>query len=65
MLSGLHHFRRTLARVPKRQLSVSTEGFGDHLFKGAVAEPYLKKHGLPSNTLDSHKWTQNGSADKV
>lgn len=45
--------------------SVSTEGFGDHRFHGAVAEPYLKKHGLPSTTLNSSAWIQNGNADKV
>ena len=45
--------------------AASLEGYGQHLFKGAVAAPYLKKVGLPENTLDGHKWTTDGNADKV
>lgn len=41
------------------------DGYGDHLFKGSVAAPYLKKQGLSATHLDSHKWTTDGSADKV
>mmetsp|Transcript_19699 Transcript_19699/g.17879 ORF Transcript_19699/g.17879 Transcript_19699/m.17879 type:complete len:698 (-) Transcript_19699:137-2230(-) len=45
--------------------SVSIDGYGKHLFKGAVAAPYLKAQGLPENTLESGSWTTNGNADKV
>eukprot|EP01038_Epipyxis_sp_PR26KG_P006842 gene6842-9366_t len=54
----------SISRVSK--LFASTlDGYGDHLFKGSVAAPYLKKQGLNANHLDSHKWTTDGSADKV
>lgn len=51
--------------IPSRALSVSLEEYGTHLFKGAVAAPYLEKAGLPKNTLESNAWTTNGNADKV
>ena len=44
---------------------VSIEGYGRHVFKGAVAAPYLEMVGLKPNTLDSVAWTTNLSADKV
>ena len=44
---------------------VSIESYGKHLFKGAVAAPYLEKAGLPKNTLDGTAWTTDGNADKV
>jgi glutamine synthetase len=43
----------------------SLTGYGQHLFKGAVAAPYLKAQGLPTNTLEGTKWTTDGNADKV
>jgi hypothetical protein len=52
-------------RTITRNMAVSFEGYGQHLFKGAVAAPYLQKVGLPANTLDSNAWTTNGNADKV
>ena len=63
--------QRTVAKVPlarlnaARSMSASLEGYGDHLFKGKVAAPYLEKQGLPADTLESHEWTTNGNADKV
>jgi len=48
-----------------RSFTASLDGYGGHLFKGAVAGPYLKKAGLPENTLESKDWTTNGDADKV
>jgi glutamine synthetase len=45
--------------------SASLKGYGDHLFKGSVAAPYLRSNGLMESTLESHKWTTDGSADKV
>lgn len=41
------------------------EGYGDNVFKGAVALPYLKKQGLSLSVLESGKWTTDGNADKV
>ena len=55
-------------RQSVRQLSgaASLEGYGRHLFKGAVAAPYLEAQGLPKNTLDDPKWTSSdATADKV
>ena len=45
--------------------AVSLEGYGKHVFKGSIAAPYLKKHGLPITTLDTPAWTSDGNADKV
>ena len=46
--------------------AASLEGYGKHLFKGAVAAPYLEAAGLPKGTLDSHEWTRDAAtADKV
>jgi len=46
--------------------AASLEGYGKHLFKGAVAAPYLEAAGLPKGTLDNSDWTRNGAtADKV
>lgn len=66
MLSRIFRLPRSSLGVFASKRSVSTAGFGDHLFKGAVAEPYLKKHGLAPNTLESPTWTQRSStADQV
>jgi glutamine synthetase len=46
-------------------MAVSLDGYGDHLFRGAVAEPYLKKHGLSAAVLSTPSWTTDGKADKV
>lgn len=51
--------------VTKRFNASTLEEYGQHLFKGVVAEPYLKDAGLPANTLDSANWTTDGNADKV
>lgn len=42
----------------------SIEGYGQNLFKGSVAAPYLRLVGLPENTLDSPGWTSK-HADQV
>jgi glutamine synthetase len=40
--------------------------FGRHLFKGAVAAPYLEWRGLPRDTLDTVHWTRSEEmTDKV
>lgn len=43
----------------------SLEGLGTHVFKGAVAAPYLTKQGLPPNTLESGDWAKDSRADQV
>jgi len=57
-------FRSPLAR--SRGVSSLLDGYGDHVFRGAVADAYLTKQGLPAGTLDSSAWTNDaGAADKV
>jgi hypothetical protein len=54
--------------APKRTswpFAASLEGFGQNLFKGAVATPYLKAQGLSTDILESHAWTTDGNAEKV
>jgi hypothetical protein len=58
--SGVWSGIRSLQNPP-----ASLEGFGEALFKGAIAVPYLKKQGLSENVLETSAWTQNGLADKV
>ena len=41
------------------------EGLGNHVFKGAIAAPYLARQGLPPNTLESSDWAKDARADKV
>jgi hypothetical protein len=41
------------------------EGYGNHVFYGEMASPYLKAQGLCENVLESSGWTSDGSADKV
>ena len=49
-----------------RSVSGLLEGYGDHVFKGAVAESYLSKQGLAAGTLDNSEWTKDAAAaDKV
>lgn len=48
-----------------RSMSASLVGYGDHVFKGAVAAPFLKDQGLDPNVLEGGKWITDGSADKV
>lgn len=55
----------TAATQQVRTFAASFDGYGQHVFRGAVAAPYLEKAGLPANTLDSNEWTSNGQADKV
>ncbi|GMI34468.1 hypothetical protein TrCOL_g13153 [Triparma columacea] len=67
MLSGL--FRSTTSKVVRssRRAFASTEAYdhyGSHLFKGDVADKYLKAHGSSSALLDDPSWTDH-SADTV
>jgi len=55
--------QRAVVASPSTRIEVSQ--FGKHIFKGAIAAPYLEKQGLPGNTLESPAWVTNGMADKV
>jgi hypothetical protein len=46
-------------------MAVNIEHFGKHVFRGAVAAPYLEKQGLPTYVLNDGKWTTDGNVDKV
>ena len=53
-------------RANARAVSGLLEGYGDHVFKGATAEPYLAKQGLSAATLSNSEWTKDAAmADKV
>eukprot|EP00747_Dinoflagellata_sp_TGD_P160048 gnl/TRDRNA2_/TRDRNA2_177940_c0_seq4.p1 gnl/TRDRNA2_/TRDRNA2_177940_c0~~gnl/TRDRNA2_/TRDRNA2_177940_c0_seq4.p1 ORF type:complete len:784 (-),score=167.94 gnl/TRDRNA2_/TRDRNA2_177940_c0_seq4:86-2437(-) len=42
------------------------QGFGEDVFKGAVADKYLAQVGMPSGTIEKGEWTRNPEeADKV
>ena len=69
--------RSTLARTMRSSIpaastlggtrAASLEAYGDygkHLFKGTVADEYLKKHGSSAAILDDPSWTAN-HADTV
>lgn len=56
---------RYLHAKPKLATAVSLEGFGEHVFRGNVAAPYLKKHGLALDTLQHPEWTTDGRAEQV
>jgi glutamine synthetase len=47
------------------EFSEIQELYGKHVFRGAVAAPFLTAQGLPANTVDSVDWVKNGLADKV
>ncbi len=46
-------------------MSVNIDHYGNHVFRGGVAAPYLQKQGLPVSVLDDGNWTTNGNIDKV
>lgn len=48
----------------RRGFMSSIEDYGTHVFKGAVADEYLAKQGLPAGLLNDPSWTTT-SADKV
>ena len=49
-----------------RYTMANFESYGKHVFKGKVAAPYLEKHGLDAQTLDTSAWTHTmDKADKV
>jgi len=50
----------------KRGFMSSIEDYGTHLFKGATADKYLAKQGLPAGLLDDPSWTTSAAtADSV
>ena len=52
--------------IAKSVRFASNSEFGRHLFKGAVAAPYLEWRGLPKNTLETVDWTRSEEkTDKV
>jgi len=60
--------RKTLSQPMRRAFGSHDllKGYGNHLFKGAVADKYLKKHGLPAGTIDAATWIHDvATADKV
>ena len=49
-----------------RTFMSSIEDYGEHCFKGAVADKYLAKQGLPAGLLDDPSWTTSATtADSV
>ena len=49
-----------------RTFMSSIEDYGEHCFKGAVADKYLAKQGLPAGLLNDSKWTESAkTADGV
>ena len=64
----LSKFSKYVARLPMKSrgmAAASFDGYGEHVFKGAIASPYLTSVGLAADTLDTPAWTSNGNADKV
>ena len=60
--------KRTASKVGPNVRSISSllEGYGENCFKGAVADSYLAKQGLPPGTLSNSEWmTDVDKADKV
>eukprot|EP00747_Dinoflagellata_sp_TGD_P154690 gnl/TRDRNA2_/TRDRNA2_177519_c0_seq1.p1 gnl/TRDRNA2_/TRDRNA2_177519_c0~~gnl/TRDRNA2_/TRDRNA2_177519_c0_seq1.p1 ORF type:complete len:709 (-),score=155.72 gnl/TRDRNA2_/TRDRNA2_177519_c0_seq1:198-2324(-) len=42
------------------------EGYGEHVFKGAVADKYLGRLGLPTGTIEKGEWIKDAAmADQV
>lgn len=56
---------RYLHPKPRPATALSLEGFGDHVFRGAIAAPYLKKHGLAPDALATPDWATDGRAERV
>jgi len=50
----------------RRSFMSSVEDYGSHLFKGAIADKYLAKQGLPAGLLEDPSWTTSAAtADSV
>jgi len=61
---GLARLAPRMCAPLQRSFMSSTEDYGSHVFRGAVADEYLSKQGLPAGLLDDPSWTTT-SADKV
>jgi hypothetical protein len=44
---------------------VKLDGFGEHVFRGDIAKPFLEKQGLAAEILEGYSWCFDGNADKV
>ena len=50
----------------RRGFMSAIEDYGQHCFKGEVANKYLAKQGLPAGLLDDPSWTESpATADSV
>mmetsp|Transcript_4324 Transcript_4324/g.6121 ORF Transcript_4324/g.6121 Transcript_4324/m.6121 type:complete len:714 (+) Transcript_4324:72-2213(+) len=57
---------KLLRTTQSRNTSSLLDGYGEQCFRGALANKYLEKHGLPAGTLDNGEWmTDMVKADKV
>mmetsp|Transcript_20871 Transcript_20871/g.53836 ORF Transcript_20871/g.53836 Transcript_20871/m.53836 type:complete len:696 (-) Transcript_20871:78-2165(-) len=56
--------RRLVSKRSLATLPASFASYGKNVFKGAVADKYLTKQGLPAGALNDYSWTKT-SADKV
>ena len=45
--------------------AASLEGFGEHVFTGAVAEKYLANHGGSAAMLDDYSWTEDDDKSEL
>jgi len=58
--------RMVAAPVQRRGFMSSIEDYGSNCFKGAIADTYLAKQGLPAGLLNDPKWTASpATADSV
>jgi len=48
-----------------RSFMSSIDEYGSNCFKGAIADKYLAKQGLPAGLLNDSKWTETDAADGV
>ncbi|KAJ8600195.1 hypothetical protein CTAYLR_001984 [Chrysophaeum taylorii] len=66
MYTASKHLVGKVFRGGRRGISGLLEGYGDMVFKGAVADAYLTKQGLPPGILNTSAWmTEPETADKV
>ena len=64
-LPRVGHYLKSAKVVRKVSSGPILEGYGEHLFKGVIAAPFLKAQGLSPTILERTEWTFDGSADKV
>jgi len=54
-----------LMAARRRGFMSSMDDYGTNLFKGAIADQYLAKQGLPAGLLDDPAWTTTSASDGV